>query len=438
MSVAIDPAFDPPRVAPLPRRFSLASKTKNRQAPKSSNASRTGKTRASQSDPRQPSARPSLARAIVFRLVAVTLGLLLAFTTIEVVFRVFEVRPGYITKRVLKSPSGRTNYFCYPSNPHGELSPVPPVNGAWKLIPLAYPFEPISLDRLKDTPWCAEYSLSAQGLRDREYGDRPPGVLRIAGLGDSFAAGEGVPLNVSLFKQMERLLGEGYEVVNAAHPGIGTAAELQRLQQISRFQCQRGIVVFIPNDIELSPSLLSRQDFINDLINIRQEHFDRKFGQGAFRSRALEYAREKLLMRNVTQKTTQWYLDCYSDANRDNVLRLEATIRQFAAAPNLPVVFVLYPLLENLENGYPFHKIHQQVGAMLDRAGIPYLDLAPVFEGRKTASLWVHPVDHHPNGKAHAIAAEAIVNWLKRQQPSFLERPTETADEPSPGPESRN
>ena len=48
-------------------------------------------------------------------------------------------------------------------------------------------------------------------------------------------------------------------------------------------------------------------------------------------------------------------------------------------------------------------------------------DLAPVFAGRDTASLWVHSVDHHPNGKAHGLAAGAIAEWL-RTIPGFLPR----------------
>jgi lysophospholipase L1-like esterase len=285
------------------------------------------------------------------------------------------------------------------------------------------PPRPLPLSQLVETPWCVEYRLSSQGLRDRPYGPVPPGVLRIAGVGDSFVAGEGVPLGLSLCKQLEQLLGSGYEVVNAGRPGLGTQGELARWRSLAPLGCRRAIVVFIANDVDVTAPLQQRQAYINDLINIRQENLDRIYGRPSGGSRLLEYARQKLLLRDITRDTVQWYLDCYSDENRNNVARLEQAIRDFAANPDCPVVFVLYPLLENLERGYPLQRIHDLVGGMLQGAGIAYLDLAATFQGQDTRSLWVHDVDHHPNGKAHRLAAEAIARWLKREQPWFLESP---------------
>ena len=191
---------------------------------------------------------------------------------------------------------------------------------------------------------------------------------------------------------------------------------------LARFDCRQAIVVFIANDIGISPQLGKRQSYINDLINIRQEKMDKVYGGNESGSRLIEWCRRKLLLRSVTNNTIQWYLDLYSDANGDNVAQLEQTIRSFAAAPNYPTVFVLYPLLEGLEKEYPLQRIHDVVGGMLRSAGIPYLDLAPVFAGKNSSDLWVHEVNHHPNGKAHRVAAEAIVRWLRRDVPSFLEK----------------
>jgi hypothetical protein len=38
----------------------------------------------------------------------------------------------------------------------------------------------------------------------------------------------------------------------------------------------------------------------------------------------------------------------------------------------------------------------------------------PVFRGRRTADLWVHPVDHHPNEVAHRLAAESLAPVVTR------------------------
>jgi hypothetical protein len=45
--------------------------------------------------------------------------------------------------------------------------------------------------------------------------------------------------------------------------------------------------------------------------------------------------------------------------------------------------------------------------------GVPVLDLLPAFQGRKAKDLWVSPGDHHPNERAHAIAANEIGRFLE-------------------------
>ena len=52
---------------------------------------------------------------------------------------------------------------------------------------------------------------------------------------------------------------------------------------------------------------------------------------------------------------------------------------------------------------------------------MPVLDLKDTFAGHDTQSLQVHPADHHPNAKAHKIASDAIVDWLRHDVPGFLE-----------------
>ena len=81
---------------------------------------------------------------------------------------------------------------------------------------------------------------------------------------------------------------------------------------------------------------------------------------------------------------------------------------------------MLYPLMLRFETEYPLTPVHDHVAAIAQNAGLPVLDLTSAFEGADTESLWVHPTDHHPNGKAHSIAAGAIVEWLKRDVPGFL------------------
>src|SRR5204862_1971065 len=126
-------------------------------------------------------------------------------------------------------------------------------------------------------------------------------------------------------------------------------------------------------------------------------------------------------LRDIKRQTVRWYLDSYEPAhNAANLERLARDLRALASVDGRQVAFVIYPLLEDLEADYPLAPIHARVGDLARAAGLPVLDLHAAFKGRRTASLWVHPIDHHPNGEAHAIAARAIVEWLRRDVPSFL------------------
>ncbi len=370
---------------------------------------------------------PSRAKRIAFRLGAILVGLLVAFVLTEIAFRALDVSPPTLrTKRYLV---GKTSHFhCYPSNPNGEFRAVPDVRtGQWRLFDSMLPPAPLPLEVLDETPWCVEYRLSPQGIRDRYYPKQPdPAVLRIAGMGDSFAFGEGVALEKTLFKQMEQLHGPGVEIINAARVGIPLATEVAILEEmVPVMQCERAIVVVIANDIGQSKQLQAQQDYINDLINVRDAylaaHEERKWYSGSLR--VFEVIGSYLERRRLTENTIRWYRDLYDD--RKNAQHLEAMGRHFERIARLPrckSVVVIYPLMEDVGNAYPLSGVHDTIARLARAAGLPTLDLAPAFEGHDTEALQVHPTDHHPNGAAHAIAARTILEWLAREQPDFLRK----------------
>lgn len=126
-------------------------------------------------------------------------------------------------------------------------------------------------------------------------------------------------------------------------------------------------------------------------------------------------------MEKIKQETIQWYLDSYDPRfNQENLRLFQETIRTIPKIPGCRSVFVMYPLMEGFESNYPLQTIHDQVKAMAEEAGLPVLDLTSAFAGQKTSELWVHPTDHHPNGKANAIVARAIIEWLRKDVPWFL------------------
>jgi hypothetical protein len=357
------------------------------------------------------------------------MGLLAAITITEITLRVSDLKPlGLRGKTYLQAQADRKTVFqCYPSNPNGEFRPLPDVRqGEWRLTSSSLPPSQLPLSELKKTPWCVEDHLSDLDLRDRHYDPLPPaGKIRVAMVGDSFVRGEGVPLEGSLPKQLEALLGpDRFEVVNTGAAGFGTEEEVGVAQRVSRkLNISRVLLVFIPNDIHLTKALGRRQELINDLINIRDEHLARHFEKNWLyrNSRLAQFVQSFFAMRKITRETIQWYLDSYDPAYNDSGLKLLAgNFQTLASLPNCRVAVVIYPLICGLEGDYPLAPIHAQVKKMASEAGLPVLNLAPAFKGLKTRSLQVHPCDHHPNSRAHAIAAHAIGDWLKKDLPDFL------------------
>jgi hypothetical protein len=212
--------------------------------------------------------------------------------------------------------------------------------------------------------------------------------------------------------------------VNLGVVADDTRGEIDRIRAArSSIVCNRILLVFIPNDIRFSAQLAGRQTYINDLINIRDEYLQRR-QSGAWyhgHSRILALVGSTLAMRQISDETVQWYRDLYdAGQNQEGLAQLKNQFRQLTQLESCQVVLVLYPLMEQLESQYPLESVHNIVARLAQEAGLPVCDLAPAFAGQRTTEMQVHPVDHHPNSKAHKIAAEAIETWLRQNKPSFL------------------
>ena len=354
----------------------------------------------------------------------------MSLAVIETVVRILHISPPrLISKRNLinHAETDRSVYYhCYPDDPNKEMIPVPDTqHGDWELSTYTLNPKKLPLNRLSETPWCVKYEHSSMGIRDREFPDQPPeGVLRIACIGDSFVFGEGVPIEKTIARQMGSLLGNKYEIINGGQVGANTMDELQILAAIAKgANCKRAIFVFIPNDIPVHPQLAQRQKYINDLVQIRDQNLDdykKTTWHGGF-LKSIGLMTAPFEMEKIKRETIQWYLDSYDPRfNEGNLKVFQETIRTIPKIPDCQSVFVIYPLMEGFESGYPLLSIHEKVKAMAEEAGLPVLDLTSAFAGQKTSDLWVHSTDHHPNGKANAIAAQKIIEWLKKDVPWFL------------------
>jgi hypothetical protein len=106
-------------------------------------------------------------------------------------------------------------------------------------------------------------------------------------------------------------------------------------------------------------------------------------------------------------------------------------IQDLCRRHHIELVVAIFPFFYNLDGDYPFRPIHEQLTRRGEQAGIRVLDLYPAFKTSRGPELWVHPVDQHPNEKAHAIVANALFRYLMdNRQPLHLFEPTRVAQAP--------
>lgn len=98
-----------------------------------------------------------------------------------------------------------------------------------------------------------EFRTNSQGFRDVEHAfEKPPGVMRILGLGDSYTAGCGAPFEDSYLYRLEQILGADHrvEIIKAGQPRYWTEPERLLLETIGvRYHPDLVLVAFTPNDV---------------------------------------------------------------------------------------------------------------------------------------------------------------------------------------------
>ena len=94
---------------------------------------------------------------------------------------------------------------------------------------LHHAFVPNATGHYKTAEFETHYAINSLGLRDREIaGDKPPGVVRILMVGDSYTEGDGVEADETFSKCLERELRKqfGQDSVEVINAGVGSYSSL--------------------------------------------------------------------------------------------------------------------------------------------------------------------------------------------------------------------
>src|SRR5579864_7681749 len=254
-------------------------------------------------------------------------------------------------------------------------------------------------------------SINSAGLRDREFSlEKAPGVFRIMMLGDSTTFGWGVRQEDTAAKFLERKLNAhlpaGYDKVEVLNAGVGN---YDTVQEVTYYET-RGRA--------FHPDLVVLVFFINDPEPVPVE----KKGLLIDRSYLIAFATNRIdgVMRHIGARPDwkTYYASLYDD-DRPGFQDCKRALISLAASTrshNAKLLVAILPELHQISGGsYPFKAAHQKIKDEMTAEKVPVFEL---IDGLKDhgpeETLWVTPLDDHPNAKANDLISDELKVWILR------------------------
>jgi GDSL-like Lipase/Acylhydrolase family len=370
-------------------------------------------------------------RPLLFRVMALLLAVVVACLLAEIGLRLFDLRPerypiprwlawdGTQYREAAKEEGliKRPSRFESEGVRMGEYTP----DARFKVV---YGSNPAGYFDAGNSVLAEVNNLGLRGPDVTE--EKPAGTRRVLLLGDSFTFGVGVREEDTFARRLEVDLnraapsGERVEVINAGVQGYNTRDEVFYLErEWLKLEPDLVIIVFYLNDAYEDRTFLN----MGEALGVYLE----PYGLGRY-SYLVDLVQHELAARRSQRAMEAYYLQHYfrdaknflpqpGDVSSDWTASRAALARaaELLGERGVPLALVIFPELHQLDDRYPFVKVHELVRASADELSIPVLDLLDTYRGRRDRDLWVHPTDHHPNAEAHRLATEAIREFLIQQ-----------------------
>jgi len=263
--------------------------------------------------------------------------------------------------------------------------------------------------------WMERYwHLNPEQLRDDVRCDPMilPGKRRVTFLGDSFTAGHGIKRIEDRFVNRIRQAHPEWEVHMLAVPGFDTWEETDILAfYLDRgYQLDEVVLVYCLNDV-------------SDLMPGRKENLERINQLQAGRSWLVRNSFFLDMISHRVRALRDPFLNNYYGFVRDGYAgpvwekqqeRLRG-LRQQVESKGGRLAVVTFPFLHALGPGYEYQSVHETLDRFWESNQVPHLDLLSVYRNLPPSQIVVSGLDPHPNEHAHALAAEAINQFLSGQ-----------------------
>jgi lysophospholipase L1-like esterase len=247
--------------------------------------------------------------------------------------------------------------------------------------------------------------------------------FRILVIGDSFAWGAGVYAVDAFPHRLETRLNavssaQPAEVVNWSRPGWNTARQvgsLRKGRKLAWLQPDLMILGFVLNDPE-PVDLQDRETLMREIV----EH-EAASGLSTWlldHSRLYEFVWTRLGNTRSHRVLRAYYRSLFRGEHWDACRRALRDLEKMSRNHRAPLLLVIFPVFDGpMDDAYHYPDLHAKVREVGQELGIPVLDLLDAYRGVDGYRLSVTPFsDAHPNELAHRLAADAILDFLVRNE----------------------
>jgi hypothetical protein len=252
-------------------------------------------------------------------------------------------------------------------------------------------------------------TINDKGFRglDKSF-KKPKQITRIAFLGDSFTLGFGVKDGDTLPANFEHAVQSKYSNTEVLNFGISASSTKAQIELFERY-----IILFEP-DIVVIVLFLNDAYPIGTLNVLSRPKVLAKVRKSSFFINASVGGVEKYFQ---NKKVIHYYQDGFLEGSPGWEV-VKAALRKgksLSEKHDFQFIVALYPVLVQLNEGYPFCDIHETIEDYCVSLKIPFVDLLNGFFGENDSELWVHPTDQHPNEIAHRIAAAELSEFFDEE-----------------------
>jgi len=305
-------------------------------------------------------------------------------------------------------------------DPSRPARPVPP---EWQGLPNVSGLFALAKPNVRGLASGALFETNSAGFRGGERAlAKPPGSFRIAIVGDSIAMGMGVVEADTYAARLERALAAAHperrvEVLNFGLSGLNAFSVVDRLERLAlRYDPDLVVYGYTLNDIE-GPAYRRSVDFA--FLDPRT-HAGSPLYLWRWLGPRLASLRELVL---APRGSYSFELDdnYFRDPEAFGaVLAALDRLRELARERGICAVVFVHTRLYWLSWLHPYRRYYAVVMAARER-GLAAIESFPAFRGESAQSLWIGPLDPHPNARGHEILAGALAAGLEALPPECWE-----------------